>query len=88
MLSVSQVFNRREACVYDEGKEAREQRARSHLVRVAILALLAEDDRQRTVVQIRAELPGGLTLRNVHYHLKILEASRLVVEDRGCYRLT
>jgi predicted transcriptional regulator len=74
--------------MYDDGKEAREQRARSHQARVEILTLLEQDDRQRTAAQICAELPGGLTLRNIHYHMRILEASGLVLEDEGCYSLT
>jgi predicted transcriptional regulator len=74
--------------MYDEGKEARERRARSHLVRAAILALLAKGDREPTAPQIRAELPGGPTLRNVFYHLKTLEASRLIVKDDGYYKLS
>jgi Helix-turn-helix domain len=74
--------------MYDEGgKEAREERARSHLARVAILGLLAGEDRGLTPPQIRSLLPDGATLRNVHYHLRILTASRLVVEDKGTYRL-
>lgn len=74
--------------MYDEGKEAREQRARGHLVRVAILALLAKDSRELTAAQIRTEVPDDPTLRNVYYHLRILEASRLVAEDEGRYRLS
>jgi predicted transcriptional regulator len=74
--------------MYDEGREARERRARGHLMRAAILALLATDDREPTAAQIRAELPGGPTLRNVFYHLKTLEASHLIVEDDGRYKLS
>lgn len=74
--------------MYDEGKEAREERARSHSARVAILGLLARKDRGLTPPQIKAELPGRPTLRNVYYHLRILKASRLVVENEGAYKLS
>jgi predicted transcriptional regulator len=75
--------------MYEEGEEAaRERRARSHSTRVAILALLANDDRDLTVPQIRAELPSGLTLRNIYYHLRVLEVSHLIARDGSRYRLT
>lgn len=73
--------------MYDEGNEGRERRARSHLVRVAILAVLAKDDRELTAAQVRAKLAGNPPLRNVHYHLRILKASRLVIENGDCYKL-
>jgi len=74
--------------MYDEGREARERRARSHSTRVAILALLAKGDRELTEGEVRAELPDTLTLRNLYYHLQVLVASRLIVEDEGRYRLS
>jgi predicted transcriptional regulator len=73
--------------MYDEGQNARE-RARSHSARTAILALLAKDDRELTAPEIRAELPGGLTLRNIYYHLSILETTHLIVRDGDSYRLS
>jgi predicted transcriptional regulator len=73
--------------MYDDGNEAGEERVRSHSVRVAILALLARDRGELTAVQIQAELPGCPALRSIYYHLAILQASRLVVEDGGCYKL-
>jgi DNA-binding transcriptional ArsR family regulator len=73
--------------MYDEGKEARELRARSHPARVAILALLAKDGRELTIAVIRTELPRGMTLRDAYYHLRILKASHLVAEDSDHYRL-
>ncbi|HET8862722.1 MAG TPA: helix-turn-helix domain-containing protein [Solirubrobacterales bacterium] len=72
----------------EEEEAARERRARSHSTRVAILALLAEDDRELTVPQIRAELPDSFTLRNIYYHLRVLEVSHLLARDGSRYRLT
>jgi predicted transcriptional regulator len=74
--------------MYDEGREARERRARNHPVRAEILALLADDGCEPTVEQIQAELPGDPTLRNVYYHLRTLEAGRLIVRDGGRYKLS
>lgn len=73
--------------MYDERKKARERRVRSHLVRVAILDLLA-DGRELTAAQIRATLTGDLTLGSVNYHLRILGDNRLVVVENGCFRLS
>jgi Fe2+ or Zn2+ uptake regulation protein len=74
--------------MHEEAEEAaRERRARSHSTRVAILALLAEDDRALTVPQIRAELPGDPTLRDVYYHLRVLEVTHLLARDGERYRL-
>jgi predicted transcriptional regulator len=74
--------------MHDEGKEARERRARSHSVRAAILDLLAKDACELTASQIRAELPGDPTLVSVNYHLGILADNRLVVEEDDGFRLT
>lgn len=74
--------------MYEEEEEAAgERRARSHSTRVAILALLARDDRELTVSQIRTELPSSLTLRSLYYHLRVLEVSHLIARDGSCYRL-
>lgn len=74
--------------MHEEAEEAtRERRARSHSTRVAILALLAEDDRELTVAQIRGELPDNFTLRNIYYHLRVLEVSHLLARDGSRYRL-
>jgi repressor of nif and glnA expression len=73
--------------MFGEEGDAREGRAQSHSVRAAILALLATDGCKMTAPQIRVELPGDPTLRSVHYHLRILGARGLVVEDGGFYEL-
>jgi DNA-binding transcriptional ArsR family regulator len=74
----------------EEEEAARERRARSHSMRVAILAVLAREDhedRELDVSQIRDELDGDLPLRNLYYHLRVLKACRLVEEDGGRYGL-
>lgn len=71
----------------DEGEDAQEERVRSHSTRAALLALLADDERRLTAGQIRAELPGAPDLRNVYYHLRVLEASDLIVRDGDRYKL-
>ncbi len=73
--------------MYEEGRDAREQRVRSHSARVAILAKLALEDRELTAAQVRATLPEDMNLRTVYYHLRALKASRLIVEDEGRYML-
>jgi predicted transcriptional regulator len=72
----------------EEGEAARERRTRSHSTRGAILSLLAKDERELTVPQIRAELPESLTLRDIYYHLRVLEVSDLIARDGSRYRLT
>jgi len=74
--------------MHDKEKEARERRARSHWLRVAILDLLAEEGRELTVAQIRAELPGGPALGSVNYHLRVLGDNSLVVLEDDCYKLS
>jgi predicted transcriptional regulator len=73
----------------DEGAEAeRERRGRGHALRVAILAVLSEHSHELTPAQIQAELPDAPPLGSVNYHLKVLERTRLVSENRGCYSLS
>lgn len=74
--------------MHEEAEEAaHERRAKSHSTRVAILTLLGEDDRELTVPQIKAGLPDDSTLRDVYYHLRVLEVSRLLARDGNRYRL-
>lgn len=74
--------------MHDEAEEAaREQRARSHSTRVAILTLLGEGGRELTGPQIRAELPDDFALGNIYYHLRVLEVSHLLARDGSRYRL-
>jgi repressor of nif and glnA expression len=70
-----------------EGEDVREQRARCHSARAGILAVLAKDERELTAVQIQAELPDDLGLRDISYHLRILGANRLIAKDGERYRL-
>lgn len=75
--------------MHDEGEEAaREGRARTNATRIAILGLLGRDEHGLTAFQVRSVLPGGLTLRGVRYHLRVLEAGDLVAEEDGRYSLT
>lgn len=72
-----------------EGEEAeREHRGRGHSRRLAILAVLSKDGGELTPAQIQAELPDAPPLSNVNYHLRVLEKTRLVSENRGCYSLS
>lgn len=71
----------------DEGEDAQEERVRCHSERAALLDLLAEDDRELSTEEIRAELPGDPDLRNVYYHLRVLEASDLVARVGDRYKL-
>jgi predicted ArsR family transcriptional regulator len=74
--------------MHDEGEEAaREGRAQSNATRIAILRLLGRDEHGLTALQVRSVLPGGLTLRGVRYHLQVLEASDLIAEEDGRYKL-
>lgn len=81
--------------MYDEGsddrrREVRQERARNHPLRQAILALLALDDgdREMTHGEMRAELPDAPTLSVVAYHLMVLHAAELVsVSTNGAGRL-
>jgi Fe2+ or Zn2+ uptake regulation protein len=72
--------------MFDDGKDARERRARSHSTRIAILALLAKNERELTAREIRAEMLDGTSLRTVYFHLRTLTANGLVEEDGGRYR--
>jgi Fe2+ or Zn2+ uptake regulation protein len=74
--------------MHDEGEEARERRVQSHSTRAAILDLLARDDRELTVTQIRDELSGDTNLRDVYYHLRVLRASKLLTLEKGFYKLS
>lgn len=71
----------------EEEEAARERRVRSHTARASILALLGTNEQELTEDQIRAGLGEDLTARNVSYHLRVLMANRLVVEEEGRYRL-
>lgn len=71
----------------DGGEDAEEERVRSHSTRAALLALLAGDERGLSAREIRIELPGEPDLRSVYYHLRVLEASDLVVRDGDRYKL-
>lgn len=71
----------------EEEEAARERRARSHSARIAILGVLAKGERELTAPQLRTELSGDITLRSLYYHLQVLEASNLIVEDGDRYRL-
>jgi hypothetical protein len=73
--------------MYGDGMEAREERVRSHSARVAILDLLAKDDAELTIAQIRDRLSGEPNLRSTHYHLGVLTASKLIVRNGSRYRL-
>lgn len=70
-----------------EGEDAREERVLSHSTRSALLALLAEGERKLSAGQIRTELPGEPDLRNVYYHLRVLEATGLIERDGDRYKL-
>jgi hypothetical protein len=74
--------------MYDERKDGREQRMRSHSARAAILAQLAKGDHELTAKQIRAELPGGQALRDIYYHLRVLEAGHAIARDGERYKLS
>lgn len=71
----------------EEGEAAREQRVRSHSARATILTLLAKDGRELTAPQIKAELSERLTLRDLYYHLRVLEVSHLLKRDGSRYKL-
>jgi DNA-binding transcriptional ArsR family regulator len=71
----------------EEEEAARERRARSHSTRAAILSVLDEDEVELTATQIRAQLEGEMSLRDLYYHLRVLVACRLITEDVGVYRL-
>jgi hypothetical protein len=70
-----------------EEEAARERRARNHWARAEILALLGGNEQGLMLAQIRAALARDLSLRNVYYHLGVLESCRLIVEQDGRYRL-
>lgn len=65
-----------------------EDALRKHPVRAAVLAALAEDEREMRPSQIRAELPGEPDLATVAYHLKKLERAGLVDREGDRYRLS
>jgi repressor of nif and glnA expression len=65
----------------------REDAARQHPLRAAILALLAKDGRAMSAAQIRAELAHDPALAAVAYHLKVLGEIDLVCSTDGYYEL-
>jgi Fe2+ or Zn2+ uptake regulation protein len=71
----------------DDEEDAQEERVRSHSARAAVLDLLAEDKRELSPAEIRAELPGNPDLRSVYYHLRVLEEADLVAGDGDRYKL-
>lgn len=62
-------------------------RAGSNAARIAILGLLGQDKGELSAPQIHTELAGEMALRSVRYHLRVLEACDLIVEESGRYRL-
>jgi predicted transcriptional regulator len=87
MLSADQALDPSEVCMRDKGEDAREERVQSHSTRAALLTLLSGDGSELSVEEIRAELPDEPDLRNVYYHLRVLEASDLVEKDGERYKL-
>lgn len=65
----------------------REDAAREHPMRAAILALLAKDGRTMSTSEIHAELPHEPGLAAVTYHLQVLEQTTLVIAADGYYKL-
>jgi DNA-binding transcriptional ArsR family regulator len=66
---------------------SRENSARTHPTRAAILALLAKDEQMMSALQIRAGLPSDPARAAIAYHLKVLEETRLVSSADGYYKL-
>jgi Helix-turn-helix domain len=71
----------------DEDEAAREDRARSHPTRTAILSLFDEGEAELTVAQVHSQLDGEPNLRDLYYHLRVLVACRLLSEEDGLYTL-
>lgn len=68
-----------------EDEAEREERARTHPTRAAILALFAEDDTELSAAEIRSRLSGETSLRDLYYHLRVLVACRLLAESGDRY---
>jgi predicted transcriptional regulator len=66
----------------------REDAARQHPLRTAILALLAESEEAMSLSQIQAELPHDPALGAVTYHLRVLGEIDLVIATDGHYKLS
>jgi hypothetical protein len=71
----------------DEDETAREDRARSHPSRAAILFLFDDGEAELTAAQVHAGLEGEPSLRDLYYHLRVLLACRLLAEEDGLYAL-
>lgn len=73
--------------MYDEGArrrgDSREERARRHPVRAAILALLDGEGDGLTAQQVRDRLPDDRPLAALAYHLRVLVGVDLVRAGDG-----
>lgn len=66
-------------------REGRQQRAREHAGRAAILELLKDEDGGLPVREIQARLPMALTLARIEYHLRVLAAHGLVAKRGSAF---
>lgn len=72
---------------WNEDETAREDRARIHPSRAAILFVFDESEAELTAAQVHAKLDGEPSLRNLYYHLRVLVACGLLAEEDGLYAL-